>query len=130
MFIKLLVLFIFIPILEVYVLIEAGRQIGVAATIFMIVATGIAGAYLARSQGFELIRRIQKELNEGHLPAKELIDGAFILAGGILLLTPGFCTDLLGFFFLTPITRNLLKGWLQPWLQKKIQQGDIQINRF
>jgi len=130
MFIRLLFLFTLVPILELYVLLEAGRQIGIGATIAMIIVTGIAGAYLARSQGFNLINRIQRDLNEGRVPAGEMMDGAMILAGGLLLLTPGFCTDLFGFCLLTPATRNLFKGGLQKWLEKKIARGEIRINRF
>ena len=109
MFIKLIILFTLVPIIELYVLIEAGRQIGAGATIGMIFLTGIAGAYLARSQGFNLINRIQTDLNQGRIPAEEMMDGAMILAGGLLLLTPGFCTDLFGFCLLTPTTRKLFK---------------------
>ena len=130
MFIKLLFLFTLVPVLELYVLLEAGRQIGIGATIAMIFITGIAGAYLARSQGFQLVSRIQKDLNEGRVPAGEMMDGAMILAGGLLLLTPGFCTDLLGFCLLTPATRQVFKGWLQRWLEKKIARGEIHISRF
>jgi UPF0716 protein FxsA len=129
-FIKLLFLFTLVPILELYVLIEAGRQIGTGATIALIIVTGIAGAYLARSQGFNLINRIQRDLNEGRVPAGEMMDGAMILAGGLLLLTPGFCTDLFGFCLLTPATRGIMKGWLQKWLEKKVARGEIHIHRF
>ncbi|NOQ41125.1 MAG: membrane protein FxsA [Desulfuromusa sp.] len=125
MFIKLLILFTLVPIIELYVLIEAGRQIGVSATIGMIFLTGIAGAYLARSQGFNLINRIQTDLNQGRIPAEEMMDGAMILAGGLFLLTPGFCTDLFGFCLLTPVTRQFFKVWLKKWLDLKIRRGDI-----
>ncbi|OEU75338.1 MAG: membrane protein FxsA [Desulfuromonadales bacterium C00003093] len=130
MFIKLLILFTLVPIIELYVLIEAGRQIGVGATVTLIFITGVAGAFLAKSQGLSLINRIQRDLNEGRVPAAEMIDGAMILAGGLLLLTPGFCTDLIGFCLLTPATRNIFKGTLQNWLEKKIQRGEIHIGRF
>ena len=130
MFIKLLILFTLVPIIELYVLIEAGRQIGVGATIGMIFLTGIAGAYLARSQGFNLINRIQTDLNQGRIPAEEIMDGAMILAGGLLLLTPGFCTDLFGFCLLTPVTRNFVKIWLKKWLDLKIQRGEINFRQF
>ncbi len=129
MFIKMLILFTLVPVTELFILIEAGRQIGVAPTIAMIFLTGIAGAYLARSQGFHLMQRIQGDLAQGRLPAEELIDGAIILAGGLLLLTPGFCTDLFGFCMLAPFTRKYLKKWLKLWLQKKIERGEIQIYR-
>ncbi|NOQ52191.1 MAG: membrane protein FxsA [Desulfuromonadaceae bacterium] len=130
MFIKLLILFTLVPIIELYVLIEAGRQIGVGATVTLIFITGVAGAYLTKSQGLNLINRIQQDLNEGRVPAVEMIDGAMILAGGLLLLTPGFCTDLIGFCLLTPATRKIFKGTLQNWLEKKIQRGEIHIGRF
>lgn len=130
MFIRLLIIFTLVPIVELYVLLEAGRQIGVVPTIGLIFLTGIAGAFLARTQGFQLINRIQNDLNAGRLPANEMIDGAMILAGGLLLLTPGFCTDLFGFCLLTPLTRNSLKGWLKVWLERKIAKGDIRIQRF
>ena len=130
MFIKLLLVFTIVPIIELYVLIEAGRQIGVSATIGMIFLTGITGAYLARNQGFNLINKIQTELNQGRIPAEELLDGAIILAGGLLLLTPGFCTDLFGFALLTPMTRKIIKVWLKKWLDIKIQRGEINFRQF
>jgi UPF0716 protein FxsA len=130
MFIKLLIVFTIVPIVELYVLIEAGRQIGVGATIGMIFLTGIAGAYLARTQGFNLIHKIQTELNQGRIPAEELMDGAIILAGGLLLLTPGFCTDLFGFFLLTPVTRKFIKVWLKKWLDVQIQQDKIHFRQY
>ena len=130
MFIKLLILFTLIPILELYVLIEAGRQIGVGATIGLIFLTGIAGALLARSQGFQFLNRMQQDLNDGRLPTAEILDGALILAGGLLLLTPGFCTDLLGFTLLSPATRTFYKGWMRRWLEKKLASGEIRIHRL
>lgn len=130
MFIKLLIVFTIVPVIELYVLIEAGRQIGVGATILMVFLTGIAGAYLARSQGFNLINRIQMELNQGRIPAEEMMDGAMILAGGLLLLTPGFCTDLFGFCLLTPVTRQFFKVWLKKWLDLKIKRGEINFRQF
>jgi UPF0716 protein FxsA len=119
-----------VPIIELYVLIEAGRQIGFGATVAMIILTGIAGAYLARSQGFNLINRIQMDLNQGNIPAEEMMDGAMILAGGLLLLTPGFCTDLFGFCLLTPATRHFFKIWMQKYLDQKIKHGKINFRQF
>jgi UPF0716 protein FxsA len=129
MFIRLLILFIIVPVIEIYVLISAGQQIGVAATIGLILATGIAGAFLARTQGFTLLNQIQQDLKQGILPQDKLLDGAMILAGGLVLLTPGFCTDLLGFFLLTPLTRNWIKKGIKRWLEERISSGQIHINR-
>jgi len=130
MFIKLLILFTFIPILEIYVLIEAGRQIGAIPTISLVILTGIAGAFLARSQGFQLLTRIQSDLQSGRVPAEEMFDGAMILAGGMVLLTPGFCTDLIGFILLTPATRTYIKKWLRQWVENKVARGEIQFRRY
>lgn len=130
MFIKLLILFTFVPILEIYVLIEAGRQIGVIPTISLVILTGIAGAFLTRSQGFQLLARIQSDLQAGQVPAEEMFDGAMILAGGMVLLTPGFCTDLIGFILLTPTSRTYIKKWLRQWIEKKIARGEIQLRRY
>ena len=81
---------------EIYVLLQAGEIIGLGPTIALVLLTGVAGAYLARTQGSETVRKIQLALERGEMPTEELLDGAMILAGGLTLLTPGFCTDLAG----------------------------------
>jgi UPF0716 protein FxsA len=129
-FIKLLAVFIFVPLMEIYLLIEAGRLIGVWPTICLILLTGIAGAWLARSQGVDILRRIQEETARGHMPAVNLIDGALVLIGGLLLLTPGFFTDLLGFSFLIPQTRGLWRQAIRVWLEKQVRQGTVTIHRL
>lgn len=130
MLIKLLIIFVFIPILEIYILLEAGRIVGLFPTLGLIVLTGIAGAWLARSQGVEILRRIQLETSKGQMPAATLIDGALILVGGLLLLTPGFFTDALGFSFLIPLTRDFWRKGLSAWLEKQVRQGAVTIHRF
>ncbi|HKJ28722.1 MAG: membrane protein FxsA [Deltaproteobacteria bacterium] len=130
MFIKLLIIFVFVPVMELYILIEAGRMIGIGATVGLIMLTGVAGAWLARSQGLEILRRIQQETANGQMPAQTLIDGALILVGGLLLLTPGFFTDALGFSFLVPITRELWRKGLSAWLEKQVRQGSVTIYRI
>lgn len=130
MFIKLLIIFVFVPVMELYILIDAGRMIGIGATVGLIMLTGVAGAWLARSQGLEILRRIQQETANGQMPARTLIDGALILVGGLLLLTPGFFTDALGFSFLVPITRELWRKGLSAWLEKQVRQGSVTIYRI
>jgi len=129
MLVRLIALFTIIPVIEIYVLLEVGSLIGAPWTIALIFLTGIAGAWLARSQGFDLLRRIQSDLGAGRVPASELIDGVLILIGGVLLLTPGFCTDLLGFGLLTPPTRNGLKKLVSRKIEKMIRDGQIHIYR-
>lgn len=130
MFIKLFILFITVPIIEVFVLLDAAEYIGMWPTVLLVIATGAAGAYLAKSQGLDLLQRIQAATDRGELPAQELIDGAFILAGGIVLLTPGFITDLVGFIFLVPWSRAPLKRYLVNWFKNRIDRGEFQIRRF
>lgn len=130
MFIKLLIIFILVPVMELYILIETGRMIGVGATIGLIIMTGVAGAWLARSQGLEILYRIQQDTANGQMPAQTLIDGALILVGGLLLLTPGFFTDALGFSFLIPASRKLWRKALRAWLEKQVRQGSVTIHRI
>lgn len=119
----LLILFVVVPAVELFVLIKVGSIIGAADTIFIIILTGILGAALTRYQGFKTLSRIQQAMERGQMPAAELIEGALILAGGLVLLTPGFITDALGFFLLIPLTRRLIRQWLAAWIGKHIKAG-------
>lgn len=116
--------------MELYILIEAGRIVGLAPTLGLIITTGIAGAWLAQNQGVEILKKIQEETSRGQMPAATLIDGALVLVGGLLLLTPGLLTDALGFSFLVPVTRDLWRQGLSAWLQKQIRQGSVTIHRL
>jgi len=114
--IRLLIVVILLPLAEIFVLIESGRAIGVWPTVLLVVLTGIAGSWLMRHQGLALLGRIQAQLAAGQLPAGTLLDGVLVLAGGLLLLTPGFCTDLLGFTMLVPTTQRGWRRGLEGWL--------------
>jgi len=129
-FTKILTLFVIVPVTELYILIEVGKKIGSLSIIGIIILTGIIGAYLVKSQGFMILRKIQNDLNEGIMPGDSLIQGAIILAGGILLLTPGFVTDIVGFIFLIPVSRNIVKKYLLKWLQGKIKEGNFYFKEF
>jgi UPF0716 protein FxsA len=130
MLVRLVVLFAVIPVIEIYLIIKAGQLIGPLPTVLLLLAISLAGAWLVRSQGFMILRRIQSELAEGRLPAAELLDGAMILAGGVLLLTPGFFTDLLGLFFLIPFTRRVIKQTVRSWLQGRLDRGGVIVRRY
>ena len=106
MFSRLLFLFIFIPIAELYLLIMVGSRIGFLPTIGLIVFTGILGASLARQQGLSTLAKIQSELKSGRPPTDKLIEGAMIVVGGIVLITPGILTDLFGFALMVPKFRK------------------------
>ncbi|MFA5087784.1 MAG: FxsA family protein [Candidatus Omnitrophota bacterium] len=121
----LILLFTFVPAVELMVLIKVGGHIGALNTVFIIFLTGITGAYLARLQGFLVLRKIQENLQAGIMPTDEMLDGVLILAGGILLLTPGFITDTLGFLLLVPLTRSFIKKILHRKLDRMISSGQI-----
>ena len=106
MFGRLLLLFIFLPMVELYLLIMLGSRIGAMPTIGLIVFTGILGASLARQQGLSVLSKIQREMNSGIPPTQQLVEGALIVVGGIVLLTPGILTDIFGFSLLVPAFRQ------------------------
>lgn len=116
-------LFLTIPMVEIYLLIKVGGVIGAPLTIFLVVFTAVLGAWLLRIQGFSTLRRIQQTLNQGGLPAVELVEGAVLLVCGALLLTPGFFTDTIGFVFLVPPLRRAVITWAMRRLIAPQQAG-------
>jgi len=101
-----------IPVLEIAVFIIVGGQIGIAWTLGLILVTAILGSILLRVQGFQIINQLREESNAGRIPGKELGHGAMILVAGVLLLTPGFVTDTMGFLLFVPPVRNLIWSFL------------------
>lgn len=124
MFLRVLALFILLPLVELALLIQVGRWIGVLWTIAIVAGTGLLGATLARSQGARAWRAIQAELRDGRVPAAAVVDGLLILIGALVLLTPGLLTDLLGFALLAPPTRRVFRGWLSGRLERAIHRGE------
>ena len=121
MFLYLVLLFTIVPVIELAILISVGRHIGLINTISIVLLTGVAGALLAKSQGLMILKKMQQDLNMGRMPADKMIDGVMILCGGLLLLTPGFITDFIGFMVLIPYTRHLIKKLLKDKIKKQIQ---------
>ena len=113
MFSRLLALFIGIPLMEILILIKLGEVMGFWNTIFLVIGTGIVGAYLAKLHGLTIWYQIQQDLQMGHMPTDKLMDGLLVLVGGIVLLTPGLLTDILGLTLLFPLTRTIYKQWLK-----------------
>ena len=108
MFGRLLLLFVFLPMIELYLLIMLGARIGPMPTIGLIVLTGVIGATLARQQGLSTLAKIQNELRKGRAPTQELVEGAMIVVGGLFRLTPGILTDFFGFAMMIPGFRRSL----------------------
>ncbi len=104
----LLLLFLIVPMVEMAVLIWVGGVIGVMSTILAVALTAVVGVWLLRLQGLLTLRRVQERLRKGELPDTELLEGALLLIGGTLLLTPGFITDIFGFICLFPGSRRAI----------------------
>ena len=132
---KLLLLMILLPALELTLLIKVhglfsvhyGSFAGLMFTIGVIVCTGVLGANLARQQGFQILKKVQENINKGIAPTGQALDGMMILVGGAMLLTPGFVTDFAGLTMLFPPTRAAYKKWLTVWLTKKIKDGSMNV---
>lgn len=118
-------LFIVTPLVELAILIYLGTLIGIINTILIVVITGILGAFLARTQGLATLSRIRSSMERGILPSDELFQGSLIVIGGLLLVTPGMITDLVGFAMLIPQTRNIVIKWLRKLIQRKIERREI-----
>ena len=125
---RLFLLFTLIPVIELALLVQVGSRIGVTLTIAIVLATGAAGAWLARSQGLRALLRLQEAVRSAHFPGDEIFDGVLILAGGLLLLTPGFLTDLFGFSVLIPGSRHLIKTALKGAVQRRMHTGSLQVD--
>ena len=127
MFWILFLSFTLIPVLEIYLLIRVGEHIGAMRTVLLVIATGFAGAYLARMQGMQTMFRVRASLQQGIMPADELLNALLIFIAGVVLLTPGFMTDAAGLLLLIPETRNIFKRFLKRKFDQMARDGNIHI---
>jgi UPF0716 protein FxsA len=109
----LVLVFIVVPLVELYVIIQVGQEIGALATIGLLLVISLVGAWLAKREGLGVWRRIKQQVDAGKVPGADLIDAFLILLAGALLLTPGFVTDVLAIALLIPPTRALVRGTLR-----------------
>ncbi len=123
--VALIFLFIVFPLAELYVIIEVGRQIGALPTIAILVADSILGSLVLRSQGRAVWRRFNEALRDRRPPAREVLDGALVIFGGALLLTPGFLTDILGIILLLPPSRAVVRGALVGWFGRRFRVARV-----
>ena len=110
---------ILIPIIEIYLFIKIGSQIGAFTTIFLVFFTAVVGVYYARYEGINTLRSGMTQIIKNQIPAHELISGAAIAFAAVLLIIPGFATDLIGFLLIIPITRRLILGRLNKKFENK-----------
>jgi UPF0716 protein FxsA len=121
----LFLLFLLVPLVEIYFLIKVGSVIGAVPTIALVVFTALLGAMLLRFQGWTTLTRSRQVLEQGQLPALEMLEGVLLVLAGALLLTPGFVTDAIGFVFLIPPLRQALIRWFLSKSEFRAQQfGD------
>ncbi len=116
----LFVLFILVPALDLFVLLQLGQWLGIYQTLIIIIATGFAGAVLYRTQSWLNLRRIQQAVSEGRMPDTEIIDSLLIIGGALLLVTPGVLTDAIGFLVLLPFTRPLVRKAVIWWFKRNV----------
>ncbi|MFT8320393.1 MAG: FxsA family protein [Bacillus sp. (in: firmicutes)] len=111
-----------LPVIEIAVFLVLGKFMGIPETIFFIFATGLIGAVLLKKQGLKAYKNVQEKLRMGEMPGDAILDGLCVLAGGILLLLPGFLSDILGAIILFPPTKKVIKQLLIRSMQRKIQK--------
>ena len=123
MFVRLLLLFTVVPMLELLLLIHVGGIIGLIPTLFLVAGTGVLGVSIAKMQGFLVVNRIKNNLNQGQIPTDNMIQGILILVGGGMLLTPGLITDVLGFSFILPFSRPIIAKLAQKYFKSYIDKN-------
>jgi UPF0716 protein FxsA len=127
MLLRLFLLFTLIPIIEIYLLMKVGSLIGAEATILIVLGTGFAGAWLARTQGAGVVMRMRANMAQGIPPAGDMVDAALILVAGVVLLTPGFVTDAMGILLLIPPVRAAIKEFLRKKLEDMARSGRVTV---
>ena len=127
---RLALLFIVVPLVELLLLIEMGRWVGLLPTLSLVVLTGLIGAWLARLEGTRTLMSYRAQVAHGSMPGQAVMDGLCILIGGALLLTPGLLTDVVGFSLLLPLSRRWIQRLIRRRLEKKLTDGSVRFSTF
>lgn len=127
MFYKFLLIFIVVPLIELYFLLEISQFIGVFTTVMIIIFTGAAGVSIAKRQGYQVVNNIRSTLNAGKMPTDDLISALLILIGGVTLLTPGFLTDITGFLLILPGSRDLIAALVKKYFVKHVKTNNVNV---
>ena len=133
MMFRLFLLFTIVPAIELFLLFRVSEYIGSVETVVLIILTGILGSHMARQEGGAVLKKLLTEVQSGRSPAKEIVEGVMILAGGLLLVTPGVVTDLVGFSFIIPFTRKFLVTPILEFALRKMSvdaNGSVHKNMF
>jgi UPF0716 protein FxsA len=126
--VALFVAFVVVPIVEIFVIVKVGEAIGALNTIGLLLLFSIFGAWLAKHEGLFVLTRIRDQVDAGRMPTNDLIDGGLILAGGLLLLVPGFVSDAIGLLLLFPPTRAGARVLVRHRLQIQVATGPHRYN--
>ena len=116
----LALLFLAVPFVEIYVIIQVGHVIGLVDTLAVLVLVSLVGAWLVKREGLSVLRRAQAQLDAGRVPGRELVDGVLVLLAGALLLTPGFVTDAVGILLLLPPVRAAMRAVARRRLARQV----------
>jgi UPF0716 protein FxsA len=126
--------FLLTPIVEIYVIVQVGQAIGAWQTVALLLLESAIGVWLLKREGSRAWRELRSALDQARVPARELADAALVLIGGTLLVTPGFVTDVVGFFCVLPVTRPLARRLLLAYISRRVARGTIRVatpgNRF
>lgn len=126
----LFLLFTAVPLLDLWLLIRIGDAVGVGPALALVIVTGVLGAALARAEGTRVLGAWRRALEAGRMPEEGILSGVLVLAGGLLLVTPGVITDAAGFLLLIPPTRRLATRALRRWLDRKVASGSVRVVRW
>lgn len=127
---RLLILFIVLPLVELFVLVKLAQATSFLFTVAVVVCTGVVGVLTARVQGWLVWQKIQLDLRHGILPADGLIEAVILLAAGLLLITPGLLTDAVGIVLLVPGARRAVREWIKRKVGEMIERGQSEIHFF
>jgi UPF0716 protein FxsA len=130
MLLKLFFVFILLPIVEIFILMQVSAYFGPLTAIILIVGTGFFGASLAKIQGMQAINRIRENMKMGLMPGDDVVDAFLIFVAGILLILPGLLTDIFGILLLIPVTRRRARNHLTKALNKRINDGSLRFKRY
>jgi UPF0716 protein FxsA len=120
MLLRLFLLFTIIPAIELYLLLLLGQHMGALATVALILFTGAVGSYMAKREGLSMLQQLQQDAQKGIPPANRLVEGLLVLIGGVLLITPGVLTDVVGFSLIFPATRQMLAPLVRQAVMKRV----------
>jgi UPF0716 protein FxsA len=123
-------LFLLVPVIEIGLFVLSGRYIGVIPTLAIVLLTGFVGAGLAKREGMGVWRRARELMRQGKIPGEEIIEGLCILVGGLLLIAPGYLTDVAGLILLLPSVRKRVVRRLRRWLKERLTKGKGQFSFY